>query len=294
MKRLLIPLVTALAMLALVSCAEAPAAQDVRIVASTDVYGSIANAIAGSHASVTSIIDSPSQDPHEFEASARAQLAMSRADVVIVNGGGYDAFMDVLLAGAGNDAAKVLRAVDLSAKSESEITANEHVWYDLDAVRALVHALTETLATIDPTNADDYRANSRTFDSRLDGLQTNVNQIATAHAGESVLVTEPVPLYLLESAGLHNITPVEFSTAIENGQGIPPAVMKRVLDLLASGDIALLAYNEQTEGPETAQILAAAKGKGVPIIAVTETLPTGLDYISWMGDNIASIAGALS
>jgi len=293
-KRLLAPLVIALALAMLVSCAEAPPESGVRIVASTDVYGSIASAIAGNHASVTSFINSPSQDPHEFEASARAQLELSRADIVLVNGGGYDDFMDVLLSGAGNDAAKVLRAVDFSAEPEAEVSANEHVWYDLDTVRALADALAETLATLDPANADDYHSNATGFAADLDGLSSRVDELATAHSGEAVLVTEPVPLYLLADAGLINRTPVEFSTAIENGQGVPPAVMKEVIDLLATGDIALLAYNEQTEGQETTHILASANTHGVPVIAVTETLPAGLDYLTWMSDNIRAIAEALS
>lgn len=293
MKRILAPLAVALAVAMLASCAEAPTGGGVRIVASTDVYGSIASAIAGSHAVITSFIDSPSQDPHEFEASARAQLELSRADIVVVNGGGYDDFMDILLSGAGNDAAEVLRAVDFSAEPEAELSANEHVWYDLDAMRTLADALAETLATADPANAADYRSNFEAFGAELDALSSRVDVLAASHTGEAVLVTEPVPLYLLADAGFTNRTPAQFSTAIENGQGVPPAFMKEVIDLLAGGDIALLAYNEQTQGPETTHILASAREHGVPVIAVTETLPAGLDYVTWMSDTIRAIAEAL-
>lgn len=286
---------TALTGTALAGCTAAPQHDSgVSIVASTDVYGSIASAIAGDHASVTSIIDSPSQDPHEFEASARTQLALSRADVVIVNGGGYDDFVDTLLSGADNTAAVVLRVVDISARSEAEIEANEHVWYDLDTIHALAAALTETLTTIDPPHAGDFGDNQQRFDESLTELQKQVAAIATAHAGESVLVTERVPLYLLAAAGLTNLTPNAFSTAIEDGQGVAPVVMKNVLDLLASGEIALFVYNEQTEGPETAQLVAAAKDHGIPAIPVTETLTAGHDYLQWMSGNIHAVAEALS
>lgn len=294
MKRIIAPVITVLAMTMLVSCAATPATHGVSIVASTDVYGSIATAIAGKHATVTSFIDNPSQDPHEFEASARAQLDLTRADVILMNGGGYDDFMEALLSGAHNGEAKVLRAVDFSGKSDTDIGANEHVWYDLNTVRALADALAESLATLDPANADNYRSNSERFDAELGGLQARVHDLAAAHSGETVLVTEPVPLYLLGDAGLTNLTPTAFSTAIENGQGVPPATMKDVLNLLAGGEVDLLAYNEQTEGPETAQVVAAAKTHGVPVIAVTETLPAGLDYLNWMSGNIRAIAGALA
>ncbi len=291
----LLILTTALAMTTLVACTDSsPAADEVDIVAVTDVYGSIASAVAGSHATVTSIINSPSQDPHEFEASARNQLALSRADIVITNGGGYDDFMDTLLAGARNPDAKILSAVDLSPRSGADIEANEHVWYDLDTVEEVATALAETLAIVDPPHASDYRDNAAHFTESLAGLRQRAETIAAAHAGESVLVTEPVPLYLLEAAGLSNITPVAFSTAIEDGQGVSPVVMKNVLDLLATGDIALLVYNEQTEGPETAQLVLAAEKYGIAAIPVTETLPEGVDYLSWMDDTLTAIESALS
>lgn len=296
MKRIpLFILATALAMTTLVACTDtSPDDDEVTIVAVTDVYGSIASAIAGNHATVTSIINSPSQDPHEFEASARTQLALSRADMVITNGGGYDDFMDTLLAGARNPDAEILRAVDLSPRSVADIEANEHVWYDLDTVQEVATALAETLALVDPPHASDYRDNVGHFVEALAGLKQRAEAVADAHAGAAVLVTEPVPLYLLEIAGLTNLTPIAFSTAIEDGQGVSPVVMKDMLDLLAAGDIVVLVYNEQTEGPETAQLVATAKKHGIPAIPVTETLPEGVDYLGWMDDTLTAIESALS
>ncbi|MFJ3473377.1 metal ABC transporter solute-binding protein, Zn/Mn family [Microbacterium maritypicum] len=69
----------------------------VTVVASTNVYGDIAATIGGDRVDVQSIITSASQDPHSYEASARDRLAVQKADLVIENGGGYDAFIDTLL-----------------------------------------------------------------------------------------------------------------------------------------------------------------------------------------------------
>ena len=49
---------------------------------------------------VDSLIDAPSQDPHDFQADARDRLAVSRARLVVVNGGGYDDFLTQLLQNA--------------------------------------------------------------------------------------------------------------------------------------------------------------------------------------------------
>ena len=86
----------------------------ITVVASTSVYGQIAEEIGGDLVDVTSIVSSTSQDPHSFEPSAQDQLAVRHADLVIENGGGYDAFIDALLEASGSTA-PVLTAVEFSA-----------------------------------------------------------------------------------------------------------------------------------------------------------------------------------
>lgn len=294
MKRIALALVLAFASATLVSCASsAEPTSGVSIVASTNVYGSIAKAVAGSRATVTSIIDNPSQDPHSFEAGPRVQLELSRADVVIVNGGGYDDFVHTLLSGAANSSVQVITAVDVSGFSANAIAENEHVWYDLGTAKKIAGDLSETLARIDPDHAAEYRVNAQKFGTQIDQLTQRLEDIASAHTQSTVVVTEPVPLYLLAAAGLKDVTPSELRTAIENGNGVPPSVMNTSLNLLGSGKVSLVVYNEQTEGPETQQLLAEAAKHGIPAFGVTETIPDGLSFVEWMSGNIDAIERAL-
>ena len=295
MKRLALPLILALTIPALAACSTSPAADGILIVASTNVYGSIASAVAGDRATVVSIISEPSQDPHSYEAGARVQLELSRADIVIANGGGYDDFVDTLLAGAGNPDATILKAVrdfGISAAPPGP-EFNEHVWYDLPTMARLAGTLADVLSERDPDHADGYRANAATFTASIGGLESRVAALAAAHAGDAVIMTEPVPFYLLEAAGLDNVTPDAFSQAIEDGTGVPPALLGAMLDLLAEGTVSGVVYNEQTSGPETDQLLEAARAAGVPVIPVTETLPADTDYVAWMSTTIDALEAAL-
>ena len=103
-------------------------------------------------------------------------------------------------------------------------------------------------------------------------------------------VTEPVPLYLLEDAGLENATPEQYTAAIEEGSDVPPAVLKEATDLVASKSVRLLAYNAQTEGPQTEALKKAAEAAGVPVVDFNETLPDGKTYLQWMTDNVNNIS----
>lgn len=266
--------------LLLAGCATTPDDGRVHVVASTNVYGSIIDAIGGDLVTVTSLIDSAAQDPHSFEASAQNQLAIAKADLVIENGGGYDDFVDTLLDAASSKAV-IINAAEVVDLADG---ANEHLWYNLPAMSLVIGEIAAELSELDPDNYETYYANADALDASLQALEDSVKGIG---AGKTVAITEPVPLYLLELASFENVTPDEFSEAIEEGTDVAPAVLRDTLDVIDGA--ALLAYNSQTASPETEQLRAAAEDAGVPVVEFTETLPDGEDYLSWMTQNIAAL-----
>ena len=102
-----------------------------------------------------------------------------------------------------------------------------------------------------------------------------------------------MPLYLLEAAGLVNKTPGEYSHAIESGHDVPAAVLNDTLDLISARSVKFLAYNDQTEGPQTSALEDAATKAGIPVLDFTETLPEGQNYLQWMSTNVDHIQKAL-
>jgi zinc/manganese transport system substrate-binding protein len=284
--------------LVLAGCAgTGPVGSGVSVVASTGVWGDVvrqvAGRLAGSTVRITSIISDPSADPHSYEVNTRNQLAVDRADVVLENGGGYDDFMTTLRRASGGHPA-VLDAVRISGHRPVHGELNEHVWYDFASVEKVADRVAAVLGEKDPAAAGTFRANARRFTGRVRQLVAQERAIGRAHAGEAVAVTEPVPLYLLQACGLVNRTPARFSEAIEEGVDVPARVLQQTLDLVRDRRVALLAVNEQTAGPETERVKAAARSAGVPVVGVTETLPGGQDYVGWMTANLEAVRAALS
>ena len=265
----------------------------VTIVASTNVWGTIASVIGGSRVRVDALISDPAQDPHSYEASPRAQLAMAGARLIIENGGGYDDFMNSMVAASGSKA-PVINAVTASGvKAPSGGSLNEHVWYSFPAVAAVGERIAAELTTIDPAGRATFQGNLAGLHRRLTALEASVADIKAAHAGDRVAVTEPVPLYLLQAAGLVDVTPPEFSEAVEEGNDVPARVLVKTLALFQDRRVTALIYNAQTTGPQTDQLVAAADRNGIPTVPVTETLPAGKDYVSWMQSNVSALARAL-
>ncbi|KRE84353.1 metal ABC transporter solute-binding protein, Zn/Mn family [Arthrobacter sp. Soil764] len=287
-------------------------AQGINVVASTNVYGDIARTIGGDKVNVTAIINSAGQDPHSYEATAQDRLTVSKAQLVIENGGGYDDFLHTLVESSKLGSGSVLTAVEISglAHPEEEAPAatppaaegqdghdhgdfNEHVWYSLPAMERVADSVAEKLGMLDPGSAATFTANADAFKSSLSGLHSKLEAAKGAAAGGQVAVTEPVPLYLLEDAGLENATPEQYTAAIEEGTDVPPAAMKEATDVVESRTVRLLAYNAQTEGPQTETLKKAAEAAGVPVVDFTETLPEGKTYLQWMTDNVNNVSKIL-
>ncbi|MDH6447976.1 MULTISPECIES: zinc ABC transporter substrate-binding protein [unclassified Streptomyces] len=278
------------------SAAAAPAGSSkVAVVASTNVYGDIVSRIGGDKVSVTSVISDPDQDPHSYEASTQNQLALSKAKVVVENGGGYDDFVDRMLKSAGNSSAEVINAVKVSGKSAPKGgELNEHVWYDFPTVARIADRMAAALGKADPANAAAYTRNAEAFKADLKPLEAKEAQIKKEHGGAAIAITEPVPLYMTAASGLVDKTPAEFSEAIEEGTDVSPKVLQEALALFTGKQVEALVYNEQTSGPQTEKSEQAAKAAGIPVVPVTETLPSGKDYLSWMTGNVDALANALA
>ena len=281
--------------LTLTSCSsssDAGSSGGLSVVASTNAWGSVVEQIAGrlsgSKVDVTAIITDPAADPHSYEANPRNKLAISRADLLIENGGGYDDFIAALRDSSGSDA-HVINAVDVGATGSD----NEHVWYDFPTVEKVALRIEAFLVAHDKADAATYRANARAFIAKLHAMEADEANIKQDAGGTGVAITEPVPLYLLDACGFVNRTPGEFSKAIEEGTDVSPRVLQDTLALFSAHEVKLLVYNEQTTGVETDQVKAAAQANHVPIVPVTETLPSGKTYLSWMQANLDAIATAL-
>lgn len=286
----------------------------IQVVASTNVWGSVAKAVGGDRVAVTSIIDSPDKDPHEYEATPTDATAVGKAGLVLVNGGGYDSFMTGLIDASGNKA-PVVDAVGLSGLEDADEAEghahegedagveaghehgafNEHVWYSLPTVQKVAKDVAARLGALDPAGAAAYTANVQRFDASVGGLTQKAGAIGAAHPGAKVALTEPVPGYLLEAAKLQNVTPDEFSEAVEEGNDPPAAVLQQTLALFtAQPPVSALVLNGQTQTPTTDQVKEAATTATVPVVEVTETLPAGTgDYATWMGAQIDALAQAL-
>ena len=304
MKRAVLALTTALAVggaLTLAGCSSSDSGSSdgkPTVVTSTNVWGAVASAVAGDKASVTVLFNDPTGDPHEFEPSAADSAKVVDADVVLMNGGHYDEYMEKA---SQNAKGAVVNAFDTMTSNhentvpEAHGETNEHVFYNLPVVGQVATQLADDLAKKDEANATTYRDNAKTFNQEIDGLRGSLAEIKKTHDGTKVAQTEPLAAYLLTEAGLDDVAPEGFTAAVEEGQSPSAADRAAMEDLLRDRTVKVFVYNTQAVDSVTEALLSIAKSANVPVVEFTETLPEGQhSYTDWQQKQITALASALS
>lgn len=287
----LVVLVSGIAYLARPS--ESPLSQSgkLHVVAAENFWGNIASQLGGNHVQVMSIISDPNADPHLYESNAQDASAVSSADVVIVNGLGYDDFMPKLLNASPNADRQVITAAQVLQTPDG---SNQHLWYNIPQVNLVAAKITDAYIAKDPGHSADYNQNLATFDQSLQGLELTIAQIKKKYAGTPVAYTEPVPGYLLAAADLDVKTPEGFAKSIEDGDDPSPSDTSAMDTLITSHTIKVLLYNSQATSPVTENVKSLAKQNGIPVIGVTETLPPNeKSYQAWMQAEMNQLLSAL-
>ncbi|AZA08489.1 metal ABC transporter solute-binding protein, Zn/Mn family [Corynebacterium pseudopelargi] len=279
----------------------------IKVAASTNVWGGVVDGIVDDpNVQVETIIEGGAVDPHTFEPSAADMAKINEADLVVVNGGGYDAWAYQGI----DDQKKIISAMPLDeghdhgdhedhgdhdAHEEHEAHeehdghehhhhggVNEHIWYDVHVVEHVAEEINKRLkeagATTDP----------EPFMKDLESLHQQVHKLPKKRVAQ----TEPIADYLIEASDLEEVTPKGYRQATLNESEPSAADVAAFLEAINSGEVEVLVYNPQTENEMTKQLRKAAEDKDIPVVEIRETPEQGEGYIDFLSKAVDGLANA--
>ncbi len=280
----------------------------IQVATSTNVWASVVEILGAEWVEVTAIIDDPLQDPHSYEASARDQLTLSEAELVIANGGGYDEFVGQLLAALDGERIFLelvegehshLGEEDHSEEAEEEHSdehdhGNEHIWYDIHAVEEASEMIVEAITELRPESFDRVNQNFDFFMAELENLEIRLEALREKALGLGFIATEGVGNLLLDEAGFINQTPEALADAIEEEREVPAAALKQAQDLISGKVVSLVVVNEQQLDQVSDLLVEAANAAGVPVVELSELISEpGMDYLDWMASILDQLQEAV-
>ena len=280
---------TAVLMLAFAPALPARAADRIAVVAAENFYGGVAREIGGERVAVVSILNNPDQDPHLVETTPTVVRQVAAAQVVVLNGAGYDSWMEKLLAVSPKPGRAVIAAADLMHQKAG---GNPHLWYDPRTMPAVAGALAAALTTADPAHKNEYAARLKTFLASLAPLNDKIAAIRGKYAGTPVTATEPVFGDMAAALGLtmHN---ERFQLAVMNGTEPAARDFAQFEQSLKGRAVRVLFYNTQARSNLVTHLVDLAHASHVGVVGVTETAPSGATYLAWMLSELDATAKAL-
>jgi len=192
------------------------AAQDnLKIVASFSILGDMVEQVVGDLASVTTIVG-PDADAHVYQPSVADAKSVAQADIIFVNGLGFETWSDTLIAESGTTADVHVATTGITpVKVDGAI--DPHAWNSLLNGVIYVTNVADTLKAALPDHADEISANAASYIAKLEALDaTTKTKLAELPENRRTVVTAHDAFgYLAGAYGLTFLAPVGIDTEAE-------------------------------------------------------------------------------
>ncbi|CAN5623413.1 metal ABC transporter substrate-binding protein [soil metagenome] len=226
-------------------------------------------------------------EPHDFEPTARQIIELQKADVIFINGAGFESWINKI-----GNAIVVDLSKDLPMENKGS-APDPHVWLDPNLVKTYSKTIFEKLISLDPQNTDYYTNNFNEFNNKLELLNSDINTNLTNCALNDFIAFHDAFGYFAKRYGLtqHSISGSSPEADI-NPQGIGDAI--KLAEQLGVNII----FSEDNIEPRLSNTIAnEIRGKVMilsPIEMITQEEQTlGKDYFSKMYDNLENLKIAL-
>ena len=323
MRKKLLCLVMALALLGSCGCAQRPQADDERlqVVCSLFPYYDFVRAIGGEHVAPTLLVPA-GRETHSFEPTPLDVITVSRADVFIYNGGEGEYWVEEILGAAGEGIGTVARMMDhITALEEEivegmeghghdhdhghehgedehhhEITYDEHIWTSPVGAKELCRAICDALCAADSAHATDYRANLEAYLAELDKLDAAFCEVAANAQRCTLVFGDRFPLlYFCKTYGL------EYRAAFHGCAGDTEpslATLKYLIDKVRDENIPVV-YTIELSSQKIANAIAETTGAKVAQLhscqnVTRKEFDDGATYLSLMWQNVDALKEGLA
>jgi zinc transport system substrate-binding protein len=286
-----------------------PAQQDreeqkkMTVIASFYPLYEFASKVAGGRAEVSSLVPA-GIEPHDWEPTAEDISKGRLADVLVINGAGFERWAKDMKAKV---IANTSEGIEFDHREEKEmgddehvyegdvvVGVNPHIWLDPVLAKHQIDKIRNVMARSDPANADYYNQNAGRFSAELDSLDAFIRSELADCDKSDFIASHDAFIYFSERYGLrqhsiHGVSP--------EGE-ILPQTIQQIIKLANELDINVI-YSEDLVDSRLADTIANEIPNGrvlvlSPIEGVDkEEQAAGIGYIDKMMQNIASLKEGL-
>lgn len=273
-------------MLALAAAAgHATADGRLKVVATFSILGDMVQNVGGEAIALTTLVG-PDSDAHVYSPQPHDAMALARADIIFVNGLGFEGWIDRLITSSGTTAPVVVASSGVRARGTAgdHASADPHAWQTIGNAMVYVDNIRDALATTDPANAAHYRARAAAYAARLEALEARARQSleAVPPTRRKVVTSHDAFGYFEGAYGVEFLAPVGVST---EGEASAADVARLIRQIRAGGITAI--FVENVTDPSLVRQIARETGVTIggrlysdALSGPTEPAPTYIDMFT--------------
>ena len=262
----------------------------VDVVVSVSQWSDLARTLGGDCTTVTTVLASAAVDPHDYEPKPADIAAFEHADLVVLNGAGYDTWAADAVRNL-DPKPTVVTAAGVAGWHQGD---NPHLWYDPALLPRMATAITSALTTLARHDAGVFTTRATVEQQDRAPYTEELARVRTAAAGRTYAATETVFDLTAHALGLRDVTPQGYRSAVSNEGDPAPGDIAAFEKALRDGEVDVLVVNTQTEGELPDQLRATAEHAGVPVVEVTESPPDpNGSFVAWQLAQLRRLSTAL-
>ncbi|MBW3089264.1 metal ABC transporter solute-binding protein [Bifidobacterium miconisargentati] len=259
----------------------------INVVASINQWGSLAAELGGDDVNVTSIMSSTNVDAHDFEPKTSDVAKLSKAQIVVANGAGYDAWATKSL----TKSTTIVSAASVVGAMEGD---NPHLWFSKDARSGMATEITEAYIKALPSKKADFQKRLKEWQAGEKQLESWAEDFTKTHDDLTYAATEPVAYYLMADLGFEDSTPKGYAQSQASGGEVAPADLQSFQKIIEGRKVDVLLNNTQETSDATNMITGTAGRSDVPVVDVTEQMPTDSETLDdWINQLVNTIIDAV-
>lgn len=276
-----------------------------KAVATFSILADLVKEIGGEAVTVTSLVG-PDSDAHGFSPTPEDARRLAAADIVFMNGLGFEGWIERLIKASGTKAPVIVASRDITPIAGPDDhghaghdhghdhSADPHAWQSIPNVKLYVAAIRDGLAKVDPERAAEFAAKAAAYTEKLDALDAEIRAIIAEipAARRQVITSHDSFGYFAKAYGLRFVAPKGLSSESEAG----PADIARIIRQIRKEKIPAV-FLETVADPRLMQQIARESGARVGGRIYSDALsgPEGPapNFLAMMRANLRAFSEAL-
>lgn len=292
MRRIFLPLLLAL-LWALPALAQEPA--KLRVAASFSIIADLAREVAGNRAEIVSLLE-PGADMHGYDPSPADMRKLAEAQIIFVNGLGFEAWLGRVMETPGLAAKVVGVATGVQPRMGRDDVVDPHAWQDINNAILYVANIREGLIALDPAHATYYAANADRCIYELRQLNQWVKSALSVLPREKrrFITSHDALGYFADAYGMTLIAP---ASSVNAGGQVSASDLAALVDQMRSQSVKVVFLESSGDTRMMYQLAEDGGGAvGGPLYVDSLSGPSGPapTYKAMMRYNVGKFVSALS